>query len=60
MEEVIKIRLSKAEKEQLMETARVMGITLSELVIKSLKLKRRKRVKPRNMEKINNFSHQAA
>jgi predicted HicB family RNase H-like nuclease len=47
MEEILTIRLSKAEKERLKEMANNEGITLSELVIKSLKLKRRKRVKPR-------------
>lgn len=47
MDEVLRIRLSKAEKEKLQEMATKEGITLSELVIKSLKLKRKKRVKPR-------------
>ena len=47
MEEVLRIRLSKAEKEQLQAKADKEGITLSELVVKSLKLKPRKYVKQR-------------
>lgn len=59
MEESIRIRMTAEEKERLKEMANERGITVSQLILNSLKIKRRKRVKPRSQE-IKNLVHQAA
>lgn len=58
MEEFIKIRITKADKERLKEIANERGITLSQLILSSLKIKRRKTVKPRS--EVKNLINQAA
>jgi antitoxin component of RelBE/YafQ-DinJ toxin-antitoxin module len=58
MEEFIKIRITKADKERLKEIANERGITLSQLILSSLKIKRRKTVKPR--QETTNLVNQAA
>lgn len=47
MEEVINVRMTTAEKERLREMASEKGMTISQFVLDALKIKRRKRVKPR-------------
>lgn len=50
MEEIVRLRLTKAEKEKLKEMANEKGITLSELILSALKIKRRKVRKPISSE----------
>jgi antitoxin component of RelBE/YafQ-DinJ toxin-antitoxin module len=59
MEEFIKIRIAKADKERLKEIANERGITLSDLILSALKVKRKKVRKPVSSE-IKNLVHQAA
>lgn len=59
MENFIKIRITAAEKERLKEMANERGITVSELILSTLKIKRRKYVKPRS-EETTNLIHEAA
>ena len=47
MKEVINVRMTTAEKERLREMASEKGMTISQFVLDALKIKRRKRVKPR-------------
>ena len=59
MNDVFQIRLTTVEKERLKEMANERGITVSELILTALKIKRRKRVKPRSIES-KNIIQQAA
>jgi predicted nucleic acid-binding protein len=59
MEESLRIRMTTAEKERLKELANEQGITISELILSSLKIKRKKHVKTRS-EEIINLIHEAA
>ena len=59
MEEFIKIRIAKADKERLKEMANVRGITLSQLILSAFKKDvKRKVVKPRS--EVKNLINQAA
>lgn len=58
MEEVINVRMTTAEKERLREMASEKGMTISQFVLDALKIKRRKRVKPR--QEIKNLVQQQA
>ena len=58
MEDFIKIRISAADKERLKEMANERGITLSQLILSAVKIKRKKTVKPRS--EIKNLINQAA
>ena len=58
MEEIVKLRMTTAEKERLKEMAAEKGITVSRLILDALKIKRRKRVKPH--QEIKNLVQQAA
>ena len=57
MEEVVRLRLTKAEKEKIREMADKRGVTLSELILSALKIKRKVR-KPVSVE--NNLINQQA
>ena len=50
MEEIVKLRMTTAEKERLKEMASEKGITVSKLILDALKIKRRKRTKPNQIK----------
>ena len=60
MEDYIRIRLTTAEKERLKEIASERGMTISQYVLDSLKLKRKKKSRKPILAKSNSIVKQAA